>query len=388
MPTPANDITLTIGGRSHSLWSGWSIESDLLMPADAFELEVFVRSDEQLPPVLKEGAACTLTLNGHRVLTGQVDEFEHDISRQGHFVRINGRDTAGPLVDCSCPLVSLRDVSLNQIIEKIIKPLGVSRYEIRAAKSGIRQRVQIEPGQTAWEALLAAATANGLWPWVEPDGRLIVGGPDYTAAPVAELVLRRDGANNNVTRLSVRRSIANRFSQITVLGQHGQYANDGLDGSQAHIQSQVQDQALTSRGIFRPKVVVNSAESADMASTVARKLLADSRLDGFEIRAVVTGHFTADGVPWTPGQRVRVKSEPHDLDGIYFLMSRTMRLTRGEGAVTELRLREDKTWVLDANPPKTHKGSKSKSAAGGKTADQEFEEKVKAARRKAGLDNE
>ncbi len=95
-----------------------------------------------------------------------------------------------------------------------------------------------------------------------------------------------------------------------------------------------------------------------MATTRARKLLADSRLEGFEIRAVVMGHRADNGQVWNPGQRVIVRSEPHGLDGTYFLMARTLRLTRGEGAITELRLREDKMWVLDGNPTKKRKGKK------------------------------
>ena len=42
-------------------------------------------------------------------------------------------------------------------------------------------------------------------------------------------------------------------------------------------------------------------------------------------------------------------------------MSRTLRLTRGEGAITELRLREDKMWVLDSNPVKKRKGKGKKA---------------------------
>ncbi|MNR18600.1 Phage late control protein GPD [compost metagenome] len=121
---------------------------------------------------------------------------------------------------------------------------------------------------------------------------------------------------------------------------------------------------MAKRGIFRPKVIVDSSsESQDMATTRARKLLADSRLEGLEIRAVVKGHRSASGKVWAPGQRVQVRSEPHGLDDTYFLMSRTLRLTRGQGAITELRLREDKMWVLDGNPVKKHKGKSNKDAA-------------------------
>jgi len=56
-----------------------------------------------------------------------------------------------------------------------------------------------------------------------------------------------------------------------------------------------------------------------------------------------------------------VRSEPHGLDATYFLMSRTLRMTRAEGAITELRLREDKMWVLDSNPVKKRKGKGKKA---------------------------
>jgi prophage tail gpP-like protein len=361
MPNNAQgeSIRLSIGGLAHEEWDGWSIESDLLTPADAFELELYTKDATRLPSVLAEGVPCSLTLGKDRVLTGQIDEFEHDISRQGISMRITGRDRAAPLVDCSAPFVSMREATLAQIIDQVVKPLGVTQIEIRAAQAKTRRRVQIEPGQSAWEALLQVAEANGLWPWIEPDGRLIIGGPDYNAAPVGTLIMREDGVGNNVQRLSVRRSIANRYSQITVLGQHGQYDNDGLDTKRAHLKSVIQDETLARRGIFRPKVIIDSSsENQDMATTRARKLLADSRLEGFEIRAVVMGHRAGNGQVWSPGQRVIVRSEPHGLDATYFLMSRTLRLTRGEGAITELRLREDKMWVLDGNPTKKRKGKK------------------------------
>lgn len=363
MPTPNNvqsqSIRLSIGGLAHEEWDGWSIESDLLTPADGFELELYTKDATRLPSVLAEGAPCSLTLGKDRVLTGQIDEFEHDISRQGISMRITGRDRAAPLVDCSAPFVSMREATLAQILDQVVKPLGITQIEIRAAQAKTRRRIQIEPGQSAWEALLQVAEANGLWPWVEPDGRLIIGGPDYSSQVVGRLIMREDGIGNNVQRLSVRRSIANRYSQITVLGQHGQYDNDGLDTKRAHLRSVIQDETLARRGIFRPKVVIDSSsENQDMATTRARKLLADSRLEGFEIRAVVMGHRADNGEVWCPGQRVVVTSEPHGLDAIYFLMARTLRLTRSEGAITELRLREDKMWVLDGNPTKKRKGKK------------------------------
>ena len=69
MPTRA-DIRLSIGGQAHETLDGWSVESDLLTPSDAFELELFTRQRVSLPAQLQEGTPCELSLAGDRVLTG------------------------------------------------------------------------------------------------------------------------------------------------------------------------------------------------------------------------------------------------------------------------------------------------------------------------------
>ena len=68
--------------------------------------------------------------------------------------------------------------------------------------------------------------------------------------------------------------------------------------------------------------------------------------------ATVRGHRTDEGVLWTPGQRVFVKSEPHRLDGIYFLMARRFTGDKTVGQRTQLTLKEDRVWVLYAHPSK------------------------------------
>ncbi len=71
----------------------------------------------------------------------------------------------------------------------------------------------------AWDALAKAAAGRGLWPWFEPDGTLVVGGPDYTTTPVDTLIMKLDGTGNNVMELDDTRSINGCFSELTVLAQ-------------------------------------------------------------------------------------------------------------------------------------------------------------------------
>lgn len=352
MPTPldhtAGDrISVTVGGVANDTWTGWRVESDLLTPADAFELELYTRDRVSLPTDVAEGAPCRLALGSDVVLTGRLDDVEHEVSRGGHVVRLTGRDLAGGLVDCSTPFVSLREASLKQIVDQVVRPMGIAKVRLQADKPATRRRIQVQPGQSAWEALQQLAEANGLWPWMEPDGTLVVGGPDYTAAPVGTLTLRVDGRGNNVERLNLRRSIANRYSEVVVLGQHGAFGGGQWLTDRTALKARQVDSALQQRGIYRPRVVVDaSCDSGDLATARARKLLADSQLSGVELRAQVAGWRATGGAVWTPGQRVQVQSEPHNLDSTYFIMARTLRLDRRSGAVTELSLREDKRWIL------------------------------------------
>lgn len=367
MPMPAESIRLTVGGVVNERWSGWSVDSDLLIASDAFELELHTEQGGALPAEVAEGAPCQLQLGDDTVLTGRLDEVEHEVSRSSHTVRITGRDLAGFLVDCSTPFVSMRDASLQQIVDQVAKPLGIDRVRLQVPGGALRRRVQIQPGQSAWEVLLQVAEASGAWPWVEPDGTLVVGGPDYAAAPVGRLQLRHDGDGNNITRISVRRSIAQRYSQITVLGQHGAFDGNDWGNNRTTLKAQAKDDALARRGIFRPRVVVDGAcDSNNLAASRAKKLLADSLMEGFEARVIVPGWRASGGAVWAPGQRVELLSEPHGLDGVFFILGRTLRLTRAQGAITELRLREDKAWIIGEPIPKgTVRKRKPKSADDG-----------------------
>lgn len=276
----------------------------------------------------------------------------------GKTLTIQGRDDAGVLLDCSAPLFNAQDMDLNQIIEKIVKPLGLAKIRIDAAKTDKTHKVQIEPGSRAWDALLEYAEANGLWPWLEPDGTLVVGGPDYTAAPVAELVLRANGQNNNIKRLEVNRDMAARYSEVTVLAQSHSGKNN--------IKATAKDESVK---LHRPLIVTEpDIDSQAQAQRKAKKRLADSRLEGLTITATVQGHRTDDGTLWQPGQRINVLSEPDGIDAVYFLMARTFTGGRGQPTETVLTLKEDGAWVLDADPPKksgkTKRPSESRKANG------------------------
>ncbi|USE78058.1 contractile injection system protein, VgrG/Pvc8 family [Cupriavidus gilardii] len=357
-------VSLLIGGKVHSTWSSYDIDSDLLIPADAWQVELGLPRGE-FPPVVTEGERVEVRIGQDKIMTGRIDEIAHRVSRGGHTLSLSGRDGAAILVDCSAPIFVSKQASLQDIVANVVKPLGISRIRIDAAAVATREKVNVEPGESAWDALVHAAEANGLWPWFEPDGTLVVGGPDYAAPPVASLVMRRDGNGNNVESLQHVRSIADRYSDITVLGQaHGTSVEAGRNA----LRASVRDPALANRGIYRPRVYIDhDADNTAIARSRARKLLSDARLRGRTLTATVRGHRTSGGVLWSPGQRVHVLSEPHEVDAVFFLMARKFTGGRGRATTTTLTLKEDGVWVLDAHP---HKRAKKRGRARTKSGEE------------------
>jgi prophage tail gpP-like protein len=347
MPTPADNVQLLIGGQMHDRWESYEIDSDLLTPADCWRVTLGM-TDGQMPPAVVPGATVEVRIGADTVLTGRVDEVEHDVSKTAHRFTLSGRDRAADLVDCSAPVFAAELISLKAIVAKIVSEFGIAKVKIEADATRIREKINIEPGDSAWDALVHAAEANGLWSWFEPDGTLVVGGPDYTTPVVASLILRRNGQGNNVLSLSKQESMHGRYSEVTVFGQ-----KPGTDQEQGknNLRGSWKDDGVK---WHRPKIAMDhECDNVAVCIDRAHKMISDSRLNGLTLCAVVKGHrIVADGLLWKPGQRVHVISEPHNLDGVYFLMGRKFTRSRAGGTITELTLKEDGIWVTDAHPHK------------------------------------
>lgn len=345
-PVDQNRISLLIGGKTHKEWSSYDIDSDLLIPSDAWQVELGLPEGIQPPELgqsVKAGALVEVKVGNDTVLTGFVDDIVHNITHGQHTLSMSGRDQAGILLDCSAPIFTKKQCTLQEVVDNVVKKLGITKVEIRADKTVKAEKVNVEPGASAWDTLVQAAEANGLWPWFEPEGTLVVGGPDYSVPVSATLQLRKSGTGNNVISLSMTDSVSKRYSEVTVLGQsHGTAQGKGKN----NLKNKEEDKDIT---IHRPRIVIDPDVTDDQsARTKARKLIADSRLEGFTLTAVVKGHRNSDGVLWNPGQRIDVVSEPHGLNGTYFLMARKFQGGRGQGTTTTLTLKEDGVWVLDA----------------------------------------
>ncbi|HBW2145871.1 TPA: phage tail protein [Klebsiella pneumoniae] len=384
-------VSVIVGGKVHSDWSAYGIDSDFLIPADAWSMRLGLPAGI-FPEGVARGVPVQVRVGPDVVMSGRIDRVSRTVNRDQVSLSVTGRDGAAILVDCASPLLTSRQASLEEVIAQVVRPLGIKNIELHAESSIRNDKITTEPGERAWDILLRACAGRGLWPWFRPDGTLVIGGPDYTTAPVATLVMRRSGEGNNLLSLTDESSMERSFSRLTVLAQgHAHSTNNkkelgiidvsrsdsltvsgdtdtteteldtGLPETGQHgLQFVVEDPTVT---YYRPQVVVmHDADDLEQVRYRARKMMADARLEGYSLIARVQGHRTSDGVLWEPGQRIHVISEPHGIDAVYFLMGREFTGGRPGGAVTTLRLKEDGIWIPDAwtKKKKARKGRKKK----------------------------
>lgn len=400
MPTPnkqqaetvdQDKVSVIIAGKAHTDWMTYQIDSDFLIPADQWSMTLGLPTGK-FPADVQRGAAAQVKIGTDTVMIGRVDSVQRSVSRGQVTLSLSGRDSTAILVDCASPVLTARQVTLEEVIAQIVRPLGITNIRLQAESSIRNDKISVEPGERAWDTLMRACSARGLWPWFAPDGTLIIGGPDYTTAPVATLIMRNSGQGNNLLQLSDSSSIERSFSELTVLGQGHAHTTKKAslaivdvdspdaaaeeDGSDDDSQDNSVGTAETgfhgmkavvsdpSISYYRPQVLVmHDADSQEQIQYRARKAMADARLAGYSLNATVQGHRTSDNVLWAPGQRIHVISEPHDIDAVFFLMGREFNRSRSGGTTTTLRLKEDGVWIPDAFPKKKKKRNAKKKKA-------------------------
>ena len=355
-----NDVTVEVDGKAHNSWKSYDIDSDFLIPADAFKFDLGVPSNSTVLPDFS-GAEVKVRINGELVMTGIVDTIQHTISKTNRTYSLNGRDRASILVDCSAPITNVKGLTVLDAVKKIVEPLGIKKVELRAENNPTLDKVDIDVGETAWNAAMRCVNSAGLHLWFEPNGVLIVGGADYSTPPVATLCCMKDGKRNNFEQADLTFDVSNRFSEVTFLAQsHGKQGQDNKND----LKWVYNDPEMTT---YKPKtVVVSDVDNLEALQKWAKKYIADSILEGFTLTIIVPDHKMQDGTLWQPGQRVHVICEEYDIDAIFFLIGRRFMLSRQGGTQTELRFKQDGIWTPDAYSAKAEKARKRKGKKGKK----------------------
>jgi prophage tail gpP-like protein len=374
---PAEDrVQVVLQGATYRDWLEVDIDSDVMTPADAFSIKVRAPGRKAVA-MFREGATLDVYIGEDRQMAGMIDEVHVRSMKGQDTLELVGRDKGGYLVDSDADPIRASHYTLKTLAEKLLKPswgirevivsnednrkrlLGKRDRKSRAGRSSKgplftdtpRQSTSVEVGRTVAQILDDRTRQLGLTWWLTADGRLFIGRPNYNqeAAFRFTCLEREDpqAKRKNNCEAEVRRSIADRYSELTVVGQGS--ASSGLfstpaRASEAKFKASAKDPDLVARGIVRPHTVHDGdVQTRQEAQARADYEQGRRRLSALTIRVTTPG-FRQEGRLFTVDTLATAEIGAAGISGVYWVAQRRFRETRQERR-TELRLHEKGVWL-------------------------------------------
>ncbi|WP_428264798.1 phage baseplate assembly protein [Haliangium sp.] len=325
MPRREHEVTFEVGGRAVRTPLSYSIDVDLLQPADAFTLAFPL--DAHTWRCIPLDAEVQVAIDGVPVLNGFVDSLRDN--GDGTFVA-EGRDRSGRLVDESVPGAgfAVANKRLSEVVEDLVAPWYTGVTFSNAADRRLRRgrgkkspagkepaltrqerlatAQRIEAGTTRWEALERFLRPLQLLAWSTADGReLVLARPQYDQAPQYELF--ETLAASNVKRMSLSKSVAGRYALLEVSGSGrppgvpappfiptfpGQKRPKYVARNRIGVARDGPADDGTGEDFIHPKrlFVVSEALSTAEAQLEAERALARGRVQARQLEVTVPGH--------------------------------------------------------------------------------------------------
>lgn len=335
-----NEIILQIGGYQISGWDAISIDSQIDTPAENWNFKLFQVDGDPLPKDIAGAKDIKVFYNKELVLTSIADKVAEAVSRDGYGLEISGRDLAGQLIDCSVPIFSGRQLTLEALLSQYVLAgdLGLKIHDVRIQNNAwLKNKVSVEPGEALWDAIAKAAAVTGQHVWLEPDGTLVVGDPfasPYVVQTPLRLMKPLDNSNN-VLDLSYVNDVSSVFSEMKMLGQ---------DSKGSHVLSTAT--SSTQYGFNRLKIIsLGDVETKAEADAALEKIKKDNDLQAYSLDATVSG-WTIAGKVWTPGWHLNLETNAiSNATAKWAVYGRTLMLSRTEGKTTKLKMKRQGDWA-------------------------------------------
>lgn len=348
-----DSIALVIGDNSYSNFLSYEIDSNVLVPADAFSARI-----SRVDASIKTGDRFELVINGALEMSGVIDKVAAQYSKGSQEMHIEGRDLMGMLVDASVEeWKTLNDMTLKDMAARLLKNIPYVKdskviYGQEKAETGISKPKKVkleaggldtsssvchyEPGITVFEALSDYSQRHGLLMWFEPDGTLVFGELKVAGCSVSKFSFYTykgsERAKNNIISASLNNDISKRYSRIQIVAQV--QGTDELAAGDQDIINTAEDKGLP----FSKVLVLQSQCSSKQAAGLQAQLEVKKRIaEGWRLELVVAGH-SQDGVNYKANTVCYIKDEVLGLDGQYLILGRKFTLDRTAGPRTQLTI--------------------------------------------------
>lgn len=343
------NVRLEVKGMLYGGWTSISIKRGLEQVAGTFELEVSTRwPGQETSWPLQPGDPCRVLVNNTPVITGYIDDVDVSWDARSHSYKVTGRDKTADLVDCCPPSTQIKNASLPAIAKQWAALFGIGVI-VQAECNKPVPNFKSDEGDTCFAMLEQLARASGVMLTSDGEGRLVI---TRSGTAKASIALR---LGSNLLRFAIRKSMKERFSQITVKGQSG-----GSTGWNTAPCAQAKGVAHDS-GVprFRPLTLIAEQEEYGSASTRAQHEVNVRYGKGQSINATVNSWYAGAGL-WQPNMLADIQDERGNIVQTWLIAEVTWKLDSG-GWISELTLHPKEAFDLIPLKPKGKKGKGEKT---------------------------
>ena len=329
-----SEFSLTLGGSRYTGWLDVRVSRGLDQFAHSFELRYLDRwVEENSPPAIRTGDACSVSFGTHKLVTGFVDARTWDAGADGATFEASGRSRTADLVDCSIVHNGVwRNKSLFAIVSDLARPFGIdvsADPEVRADAYRF-PRFEFDDGDTPYDAIDRLCRARGCVPITLADGSLSLRRISKTAGL---RIVRLDlGA---VRQRTLQEQTQDRFSVYVLKGLTARASADENPRSSALQKFSSSDSQIRR---YRPKVITSDShaklsELRDQASWERNTRAGQSE----RVSYTVHGALAPDGKPWEPAMLVSVEDRQMGVSEV-LLASLVEAQCTGEDVFTRIEL--------------------------------------------------
>lgn len=210
-------INIEVDGVQYTNFESASCQLRLDALSSAFQFSAVNPDGQALP--FKGGEACSIYVDGEKVLTGHIERLRASYSADEHRVMISGRDKTADLLDSTIDTINdLRgdELTLKFIIEKIIEHLGLDISVIDEVEpdpfSQVEDITAAEPGDGAFEVIERYARKRQVLLTSNADGNIVIASNSGTVAE-GSVQMIFGAEDNNVLTSNFEYDTTGRFNK-------------------------------------------------------------------------------------------------------------------------------------------------------------------------------
>ena len=345
------------------IFNSYSFDRSILTPASPFRFTApGVNKSDRV--AIRSGDFVQLSLTNSSgetslIATGFVDETDtHVIPANVDYV-ITGRDTLGQLVDnasidASNSIINTENVTMETLLKQLLRNTRIPQQIISQQMPNAALLVQTQAGETKINTLQRYMEFLNILIWSLPDGRVVIGKPDFTNPISGSLILNSSSPQKNNllearSRRNLNQAIRQIVTQLSTLEQvdAGSFTVFNNDDDMAEVQaSGVGKSIYRSFNYGEGSTAANSVkaignqtgEPRTMGRELSMREIARDNMKILDVEVVVMGHVNESGVPYNIDQIYNVEIEDDDVNEPMYVYAVNYELTMQHGMLTRLKL--------------------------------------------------